>query len=197
MDLHSLALSILVLYIVVDPVGNIPLFMAVTSRIGEGARRRVLSLSVAVASLILAFFALVGVEFFAYFGVGLGDFMVASGLVLAAFSLLYLLRPYEAPVSGGVEVAVVPLAVPYLSGPASISYVLVLSNQYGKVFALVVVVAVAALTYLTLSASRYVMKALGVIGIRVVEKIMLVVSVAIGVSLVRKGVALWLSEGAV
>jgi len=197
MDLYSLALSILVLYIVVDPVGNIPLFMAVTSGIEEGGRRRVLSLSVIVASLILAFFALVGVEFFAYFGVGLGDFMVASGLVLAAFSLLYLLRPYEAPVSEGVEVAVVPLAVPYLSGPASISYVLVLSNQYGKVFALVVVVAVAALTYLTLSASRYVMKALGVIGIRVVEKIMLVVSVAIGVSLVRKGVVLWLSEGAI
>jgi len=197
MDFQSLLLSIFVLYILVDPIGNIPFFIAVMNRIEEGARKRVLSLSVIVASLILAFFALLGVEFFSYFGVGLGDFMVASGLVLTAFSLLYLLRPYEAPTSEGVEVAVVPLAVPYLSGPASISYMLVLSNQYGKAFALIVVVSVAVLTYLTLSASRYIMRALGVIGIRVVEKIMLIVSVAIGISLVRKGVALWFGEGVI
>jgi multiple antibiotic resistance protein len=191
-DLLNLLASTVALYIIVDPIGNIPLFTAVTARLDPGRRRRVLVLSVAVAALILILFAAFGVEFFGYFGVTLGDFMVASGIILVAFSLLYLTRPYEQGVAAeGVEVAVVPLAVPFLAGPASISYVLLLSREAGLLHALLVIIVVSLLTLATLLASEVLTKILGILGIRVVEKIMLILSVAIGISLIRRGLSQW------
>jgi multiple antibiotic resistance protein len=191
-DLLNLLASTVALYIIVDPIGNIPLFTAVTARLDPGRRRRVLVLSVAVAALILVLFAVFGVEFFGYFGVTLGDFMVASGIILVVFSLLYLTRPYEQGVAAeGVEVAVVPLAVPFLAGPASISYVLLLSREAGLLHALLVIIVVSLLTLATLLASEVLTKILGILGIRVVEKIMLILSVAIGISLIRRGLSQW------
>lgn len=114
--------SVVVLYIIVDPVGNIPLFMVVTSKF-ERKKNKILATSVMTASLVLVLFALAGVELFGYFGVSLSDFTIASGIILVIFSLSYLLKPYEHTASAeGVEIAVVPLAVPFLAGPASISY---------------------------------------------------------------------------
>ena len=191
-DLLNLLASTVALYIIVDPIGSIPLFTAVTARLDPRRRRRVLVLSVAVAALILILFAVFGVEFFGYFGVTLGDFMVASGIILVAFSLLYLTRPYEQGVAAeGVEVAVVPLAVPFLAGPASISYVLLLSREAGLLHALLVIIVVSLLTLATLLASEVLTKILGILGIRVVEKIMLILSVAIGISLIRRGLSQW------
>ncbi|MFZ8837691.1 MAG: MarC family protein [Pyrobaculum sp.] len=191
-DLLNLLASTVALYIIVDPIGNIPLFTAVTARLDPRRRRRVLVLSVAVAALILVLFAVFGVEFFGYFGVTLGDFMVASGIILVVFSLLYLTRPYEQGVAAeGVEVAVVPLAVPFLAGPASISYVLLLSREAGLLHALLVIIVVSLLTLATLLASEVLTKILGILGIRVVEKIMLILSVAIGISLIRRGLSQW------
>jgi len=191
-DLLNLLASTVALYIIVDPIGNIPLFTAVTARLDPRRRRRVLVLSVAVAALILILFAVFGVEFFGYFGVTLGDFMVASGIILVAFSLLYLTRPYEQGAAAeGVEVAVVPLAVPFLAGPASISYVLLLSREAGLLHALLVIIVVSLLTLATLLASEVLTKILGILGIRVVEKIMLILSVAIGISLIRRGLSQW------
>ncbi|MEZ0320258.1 MAG: MarC family protein [Pyrobaculum sp.] len=184
-------ISIIVLYTVVDPIGNIPLFLAATSRLDADRRRRVLLLSVLIASLVLTVFATFGAKLFLYFGVTAGDFMVASGLVLTVFSLLYLLKPYEQGVGNEVEVAAVPLAVPFLAGPASISYVLLLSSEKGPIFALAVVAVVSALTLATLMASEKMIKLLGILGVRVIEKIMLILSVAIGVSLIRRGLETW------
>jgi multiple antibiotic resistance protein len=192
--LTDLLASVVVLYVVVDPIGNIPLFMAVTSKLDATRRQKVLMTSVAVATTILALFAVFGIGFLSYFGVSIGDFMVASGLVLTAFSLYYLLRPYEqSTVSEGVEIAVVPLAVPFLAGPASISYVLVVSSHVGPLLALVVVAATSFLTLVTLIASSFLTRLLGVLGIRVLEKIMLILSVAIGISLVRRGILTWIA----
>jgi conserved hypothetical protein TIGR00427 len=195
-DALNLLVSIVALYIIVDPIGNIPLFTAVTARLDHKQRRRVLILSVAVAALILTLFATAGVELFSYFGVTLGDFMIASGLILTVFSLLYLVKPYEqGVVAEGVEVAIVPLAVPFLAGPASISYVLLLSKEIGVFYTLLVIVAVSLLTLTTLLASEMLTKVLGILGIRVTEKIMLILSAAIGVSLIRRGLSQWLTTG--
>ncbi|WP_245521963.1 MarC family protein [Pyrobaculum neutrophilum] len=193
----ELLTAVVALYVIVDPLGNIPLFAALTAGLSEAQRSRVLLLSVLVASAVLVLFAVFGVEIFGYFGVELGDFMIASGLILISFSLHQLIRPYEQrPATDGLEVAVVPLAVPYLAGPASISYVLLMSKHMGVAPTLLAVAAVSLLTFATLRASGFIMRALGVLGIRVVEKIMLILSVAIGVSLVRRGLEAGWSLGA-
>jgi multiple antibiotic resistance protein len=195
-DALNLLASIITLYVIVDPIGNIPLFTAVTARLDPARRRRVLILSVAVAAFILTLFAVFGVEVFGYFGVTLGDFMIACGVILTVFSLFYLVKPYEQGVAAeGVEVAVVPLAVPFLAGPASISYVLLLSKETGLFHTLIVIVIVSLLTLATLLASELLTKTLGILGIRVIEKITLILSTTIGISLIRRGLSQWLNLG--
>ncbi len=195
-DALNLLVSIAALYVIVDPIGNIPLFTAVTARLDPAHRRRVLVISVALAAFILTLFAVFGVEVFGYFGVTLGDFMIASGVILTVFSLFYLVKPYEQGVAAeGVEVAVVPLAVPFLAGPASISYVLLLSREIGLFHTLVVIVVVSLLTLATLFASELLTRVFGILGIRVLEKMMLILSAAIGISLIRRGLSQWLNLG--
>lgn len=195
MALADVLVSIVVLYVVVDPIGSIPLFTAITAKFDAAQRRRILILSVLVATSVLLLFAAFGVHLLGYFGVGMGDFMVASGLILTTFSLYYLIRPYEhTTLPSGIEVAVVPLAVPFLAGPASISYAMVISKQLGLAYTFLIIAVVAVLTLLTLLASGFLIRVLGILGIRVVEKIMLILSAAIGISLVRKGVSLWIDE---
>ena len=195
-DALNLLVSIAALYVIVDPVGNIPLFTAVTAGLDPAHRRRVLVISVALAAFILTLFAVFGLEVFGYFGVTLGDFMIASGVILTVFSLFYLVKPYEQGVAAeGVEVAVVPLAVPFLAGPASISYVLLLSRETGLFHTLVVIVVVSLLTLATLFASELLTRVFGILGIRVMEKMMLILSAAIGISLIRRGLSQWLNLG--
>lgn len=187
--------TIVALYVVVDPIGNVPLFVALTAKLDKTRKRRVLILSVLVAASVLVLFATFGIEIFGYFGVRLGDFVIASGLILTAFSLYQLLRPYEQTISSnGLEVAIVPLAVPFLAGPASISYVLLLSKYMGVFPTLFVIFTVSVLTLFTLYISEFILKILGMLGVRVLEKIMLIISVAIGISLIRRGLQLWSAE---
>lgn len=73
--LIDLLASIVVLYVVVDPIGNIPLFIAVTSKLDAARRQKVLMTSVAVATTVLALFAVFGISF------------IILGLVLATLWL--------------------------------------------------------------------------------------------------------------
>lgn len=187
-DLLTAAVALLIL---MDPLGNIPIFLSVTGGMDAQARNRTLTLSVAVATAILAFFALGGVSIFSYFGVEMGDFVMASGVILTVFSAYYLVRPWQGVEVRGPEAAVVPLAVPLLAGPASITYTILIAHDLGAGPALAAVAAASAATYVTLRFSLAIERALGRLGISVMEKVMLIVSVAIGMSLIRRGLREW------
>lgn len=186
--------SIIALYIIVDPLGNIPIYLSIVKSADRKTASRILITSVAVATAVMLVFALAGLTAMSYFGIGLGDFTIASGVVLLAFSIQSFLRPWEeaeGPSEISLEKAVVPLAVPFLAGPAAITYVITLSSDIGIPYTLAVIIAVSLLSYATLLASRLLMKILGSLGIMVVEKIILLIAAGIGVSLIRRGLELW------
>lgn len=188
MDLLTATIALLVL---MDPLGNIPIFLSVTGGMDPGARNRTLALSVVVATGILAFFALGGISTFSYFGVEMGDFVMASGVILVVFSSYYLVRPWQGVEVRGPEAAIVPLAVPFLAGPASITYTILMAHDLGVVQALAAVAIASAGTYITLRFSLAIERVLGRLGISVMEKVMLILSVAIGMSLIRRGLREW------
>ena len=184
--------SVIALVLIVDPWGNAPLYLAIVDGVEPIHRRHVLFLSTATATTVLAVFAVAGLSIFAYFGITLGDFLVAAGVILLATAIHAFVKPEEHSLPRGELGAVVPLAVPFLAGPGAISMTVYISETFGVAHALLAVAVTGAVTFITLTFAELMAKALGRIGLRVVEKIVMLLVAAIGASMLFRGVAMWI-----
>lgn len=156
------------LFVIVDPIATVPAFLAMTARESITQRIRTARVACLVAMSILAGFALVGQYLFSLLGISLAALQVAGALVLLLVSL-DMLRAQRSAVQetpaetaeGAVkdDIAVTPLAVPMLAGPAAISTVILLEAQAaswayrGVLLACVGLVALASYIILALGAS--------------------------------------------
>lgn len=179
-------LAVLVpLLIIMDPLGNLPIFLLFT-RDNTVAERRHMALVAALASaVILVGFALSGDALLRFFHISLPAFQLAGGFIFFIYALQML-----ALVPGGIKtsaeeeqegirkdnIALVPLAVPLLAGPGAITAVLVWRQQFvtpGQQAALLAAIAVAcAMVYAALFFADTLRRLLGVSGIRVVTRLM-------------------------
>lgn len=125
MDPVLLTEVIVTMFVIMDPVGNVPIFLSVTRRLHPGARNRAAVLAVVTAGLVIVVFALVGQQVLAYLGVSVPALQAAGGLLLLLVAL-ELLTGTDAVERGEPEdgdhvaVAMVPLGTPLLAGPGAI-----------------------------------------------------------------------------
>lgn len=109
------------LFVIMDPPGTIPIFLALTGSQPAAARRRVAWQASAVAFLVIVLFALFGQQLLDYLGITLPALQCAGGLLLLLVSLELLTGRADEPApSGSVNVALVPLGTPLLAGPGAI-----------------------------------------------------------------------------
>ncbi|MEB3786622.1 MAG: MarC family protein, partial [Desulfurococcales archaeon] len=110
---NSLLVSILMLFIVLDPIGNSPYFYILTRNYSSEARRKIISMSVSVAAFIMLFFAVLGDIIFELLDVTVDDFRIAAGIILLIYFIAILLEIDLGPKQVSEEnIAVVPLAMP-------------------------------------------------------------------------------------
>lgn len=142
-------------FVVIDPVGLVPFFMTLTDGESRKAKARIARRSVFIAMVILTIFALVGKDLLELLGISLSAFRIAGGLLLflIAVEMLFEKRTERRKKevdnthnvdaknpSGstnnddddddGVDVAVFPLAVPFMAGPGSIATIILLMSKY-------------------------------------------------------------------
>ncbi|WP_105102000.1 MarC family protein [Microbulbifer pacificus] len=127
--------SFVFFFAVIDPVGTLPVFIAVTSRHAEWQRRRIAFIAVAVATGILLFFLLAGQYLLEAIGVPLSAFQVAGGIVLFLFALTMIFgegKPEQEMgiVQSGHETAIFPLAVPSIASPGAMLAAVVLTDNH-------------------------------------------------------------------
>ena len=131
------------IFVVMDPLGAIPVVLGVTQGYTTERRNAIVKKACLVAFLILLGFALLGGLIFKIFGISLAAFRVAGGILFLkiSFDMLYAKMPETHLTSGEEkeaiekeEVPIVPLAMPLLSGPASIATVLVLMEKSQSLF---------------------------------------------------------------
>src|SRR3954454_10367043 len=109
------------LLVIMDPVGTIPLFLALTSGRSARARRRLAWQAVVVAMTVIAAFALFGQQILRYLGITVPALQGAGGLLLILVALELLTGKQELPEGvPTVNVALVPLGTPLLAGPGAI-----------------------------------------------------------------------------
>ena len=193
-------LSMSAIFFVVDPMGVIPIFIAMTQNDSPEKKRDMAKRASIAAFFILSTFAVAGTLIFKVFGVTLGAFKVAGGVLLLLTSI-EMLRAQQARTRTTPEeeqegaqkedVAIFPLAIPLLAGPGSIATVTALMGRAGRIlFAIPVVLSIAVTcvaSYLMLLAAERIQHWLGVTGLNVMNRVIGLIIGAIAVQFMFDG----------
>ncbi|HXW66679.1 MAG TPA: MarC family protein [Thermoplasmata archaeon] len=202
-DLYLYLAIIGTLFAIVDPIGTLPFYVALTSGFSAEDRDVILHRSVLVLGVVLSVFALFGRFLFAIFGFTLAAFEIAGGLLL--FFVAYdMLRGEVARVrltaedraeaiARRDELSVVPLGIPLLAGPGAISTVMIFEgNASNNPVAIVATfVAIAITTVATFFILRYgprILGSFGRVGIMALTRVLGLVLAAVGVQFVINGI---------
>ena len=122
------------LFVIMDPVGTIPIFLSLTRGRSQASVRRAAWQAVTVSFAVIVAFALVGQQILDYLGISLPALQCAGGLLLLLVALELLTGKDQTPAaSSDVNVALVPLGTPLLAGPGAIVATMVLSRQVDEV----------------------------------------------------------------
>ena len=122
------------LWVVIDPIGTLPVFLAVTAGLAPTARRSVAFKSVLVSFLILLLFIVVGQVVLESLGLSLATFQIAGGLILFLFALQMIFGPSKpdaelAEAEGTTQTAIHPVAIPSIASPGAMLAVVVLTDN--------------------------------------------------------------------
>lgn len=186
--MRELAVAFAALFVAVDILGVLPLYLSLTGTMAPEERDRLPWQSTVTATAVGLGFLLLGHALFRIMGVTVGDFQVAGGVLLVVLSIHDMLHPGKSPPRPPPRLGVVPLGTPLIVGPAVLATLLVLVQAYGYGVTLTAFLANMALAFLTLRHAETVGRGLGEAGSEAVAKVASLFLAAFGVSLVRRGV---------
>lgn len=193
---------LIALLAIVNPIGAVPFFIHFTQHLSPGARRHTVHVSAFAAFMVIAISGLAGLKIIEFFGITVASFQVGGGMLLLVSSLNMLnAQPAEsrghdvddgqAKAAAGASIAVVPLTVPLLTGPATISTMVIYAEktrtlmEHAVLVGYGVVIGVA--TYLAFSAAGRIERVLGQTGINVMTRLMGLILAAMAVELLADG----------
>jgi len=193
LTLANLARATLALFIIVDPFGNIPVFIGLTEKLEGQQRRRVFRSATLMGFALLVIFAFTGQGLLAFFGISLYSFQIAGGILLLIIAIKLLIEgEWWNPVGSQASLSAVPLAVPLLVGPGAITATILNLQEFGIVITLVAVVAVFLIVWLVLRLVEPVYRFLGKSGSQIIARIMSLFIAAIAVQYIINGITYYL-----
>lgn len=181
----------LVLFFVMDPLGNIPLFTAILSRLPESRRRKVLARELVIALGFLLTFLFAGERLLAALGLESAAIRVGGGIVLLVIALR-LIFPQDQSLFGDApegDPLVFPLAVPLIAGPSAFATVLLLVESLPRPQeqGLVVILAAWSASALILSAAPLFLRILGRRGLAAAERLMGMLLLMLATQMIMEG----------
>jgi multiple antibiotic resistance protein len=193
---------LIALLAIVNPIGVVPFFIAFTQNFSRAQRLHTIHVSSFAAFVVIAVSAIAGLKIIEFFGISIASFQVGGGTLLLISSLQMLnAQPAEAKpadvdegnqkVDAGASIAIVPLTIPLLTGPATISTMVIYAEKTRHVWehALLVGygVVIGLATYIAFRASGRIAKVLGRTGINVMTRLMGLILAAMAVELLADG----------
>lgn len=200
-DLSSLSLQPLItLLALVNPLASIPIFIHLTGGFSDLERKKTIRSASLAVFVILVICALLGLRILSFFGISLASFQVAGGILLI-MSALSMLNAQPVKSKTNVEetsyaasqtsIAVIPLAIPMLTGPASMSTMVIFANRTQNWLEMIVLLLYAALVaasvYLSYSAAQHIARIMGRTGINVMTRLMGLVLASMSVEVISEG----------
>ena len=186
--------------IIMDPVGNIPPFFAITGEFDTKTRNMILKKAIVVAGVVLFVFGALGKVLLGFFGISAGAFYISGGILF--FTIAYEMiqskpRSRQTPASSiepkdTTMLAVFPLAIPFIAGPGMITTVIFTVAGDNFTLTRIAMTAIALvlslfIQYFTMRSGGLLIKFVGTTGMFVMEKIMGLILAALSIQLVYEG----------
>jgi len=188
------------LFVILDPFAAVPIFLALTKAYSLHERGRIANISALTVLLVLIISALAGETLLAVMGTSLASFRVGGGIVLLLMALAMLngqtgsvrtTPEEEAEAEDRDAIAVVPLAIPLIAGPGSISTAIIQmqrsDSEFHAVLVLLTITLVCVLLWLVLRLATVIGKALGTIGLNIINRLFGLLLTAIAVEIIANG----------
>jgi multiple antibiotic resistance protein len=193
--LANIVKATLVLFIIVDPFGNVPIFMGLTEKFSNAQRSKVFNTAISVGVVLLLVFAFTGHEIFLIFGISVESFEVAGGLLLLITSMRILFSGSLYESTEPMEsLGAVPIAMPLLVGPGAITTTILNLKLYGTLVTIVSVLVVLFLTWVILRYVNSIYRVLGKTGSVVIARVMSLLLAAIAVQFILVGITQFLTN---
>jgi len=196
--------SFVTLFVIVDPVSLLPLFLSLTQNMTKKEVNASISLACGVATILLLFFSVGGEILLKSLGISRAAFEAAGGflLLIAAIQMVVAQRPQMASMTGQEnkeaenkkDIAVFPLAIPLIAGPGSLITVVLLADKEPShsiihhIILAGIILAVIVVTYLFLRGAPYIQKILGVTGSNVLTRVFGIILAALAAQFIFNGV---------
>lgn len=193
-------------FVIIDPPGNLPIFIALTERFSDEVRERISKRATLIAALILILTMVTGGGILDFFGVSINILRVAGGILLFIASIDILLggtrkETYRKRAEESIDVdsiAVFPLALPLYTGPGAITAGIVVYSQATDLFMKAIAILSAVIVYGIVRVSHIystpIIRLLGRSGADIIARILAVFLAAIAIEFVFDGLYGWLSE---
>ncbi|WP_439120800.1 MarC family protein [Marivita sp.] len=198
MDTAFLVSAFVTLFVVIDPIGLTPVFIALTPGMTAQQRRAIAIRATVIAAGLLFLFAFLGEQVLGFIGISMPAFRIAGGILLFLTALDMLFerrtkrREDQADVDDAPDPSVFPIAIPLIAGPGAIASIILLAGQaegaVGMASVLGVMVGVLMIVFLLFLSAPIIERALGKTGIVVVTRLLGMLLAALSVQFVLDGI---------
>ncbi|MFA5357524.1 MAG: MarC family protein [archaeon] len=190
------------IFVIVDSVGATALYLPLISKFSDKQKKNMIITSIIVAAGTLLVMSFAGIYILNYLGIQMYSLKIAGGILLFVVAMEMLLgfdtrtkhskNEHESAMQAK-EIAITPLAIPFLTGPGAITAGILLFNRatsINEISAFTLgIIAVFAISYFVLIESQRVYKKLGMTGVKVVTRIMGLLIAALAVQFISNGIS--------
>ena len=197
--MNNLLEQFVTLWVVIDPIGTIPVFIAVTAGVAAGARRKMAFLAALISACILLFFLIFGQWLIEALDIGLNSFQVAGGIILFLFALTMIFGESKQDVEQReaeedqkdtmhkTNPAIFPLAVPSLASPGAMLAVVILTDNHrfsvvDQGITALVMIAVIAIAFVLMLLAEPIIRLIGHSGAAIISRIMGMILASVAVN---------------
>ncbi|GAB6281381.1 MAG: MarC family protein [Ignavibacterium sp.] len=189
MTLEIFLLSFIPLFVAIDIIGTVPIYLAFTNDLSQKEKRKLVVEAVFAAFIIGVVFLVGGKLILNFLGITIDDFRIAGGIILLILSINDILFSGEERRAPGTKIGIVPLGIPLIIGPAALTTIMILIDQYGFFATVVSMVLNFIIVWLVLYYSDFIIKIMGEGGTKAFAKIASLFLAAIAVMMIRVGIS--------
>ena len=187
---EQFVLAFIPLFIAIDALGTIPVFMPLTEGMARHKRRRTIHVATATAAIVGICFLFFGQFVLKVMGISVGSFAIAGGLILLILSIRYIITGRMMEIIKKEMTAVVPIGTPLLAGPATITTLLLLITQVPVPLVLLAFLLNLFIAWGMFLLSNKIVGFMGQGGLKAVSKVFSLLLAAIGVGMIIRGLSL-------
>lgn len=185
---HNLLLAFIPLFVAIDVLGLIPTFISLIQGMDARAKKRLVAEATLTAGAVALVFLVSGKLIFSFLGITDNDFRIGGGIVLLVLSVYDLLFAGDVQRNPGTSVGVVPIGIPLIMGPAALTSIIIVVDNYGYWMSMVSLLLNLLIVWLAFRHADIVMRIMGAAGSRAFAKVASLFLAAIAVMMIRVGI---------